>query len=225
MFEPVFFAECGDKEVAEDEVHGYMDKGKSIISLASMLKWMEKVNASSNAKYLKCVNSTWKSGQLAGLSLLNISDITFSKELTAPKAPTTNNIKMAFVESDGNVPAMTSAQAYDIFTKIDQLCKENGIDTAEVGVYLANERGRLTRFSWYYDSDTDTAIVIKNIPWQDASKFLKAGADAVINDAAKKPLIADSVVDELAKIEEQMKALTARRDKALSKLEQMPNVA
>ena len=220
MFKQVVFNECDvQKDVEEAEVHGYMDKGTQIISLASMLKWMEKVNASQNAKYLKCLNGSTKKGVMVE----SITDIVFDANLVAIGAPTTTNVKMAFVSESPNAPAMTVATAYDLFTKIAALCAEKGIDTAKVGVYLQNEAGRLTRFSWYYNDESDTAVVVKNMGWQDAAKFLQ-GAEVVLDRAARTPQTADKIIDELVAIEKQMNALKDKQAKAFAKLDALPQM-
>lgn len=183
-----------------------------------MLAWMERVHADSNAKYLKGINGSYSTGKF---NIFSITSIEFSADLIAPKSVSSNNIKIAFVEDDPKVPAMSVAKAYELFTKIADLCIEKGIDLKTVGVYLENEKGRLTRFAYYYDEGTDTAIFIKNIPWQEASKFLKGAAPTLVK-AASTPKTADELIDELAKIEDQMKSLKARKDKVYSKMEELP---
>ena len=183
-----------------------------------MLKWMEKVNANANAKYLKGVEGSYTKGKF---TMFNITGIEFSSDLIAPKALSSNNIKMAFVQDNPDVPAMSIAHAYEMFNNIANLCAEKGIDPADVGVYLQNEKGRLTRFAWYYDDSSDTAVVIKNVPWQEVAKFL-SGAEVVLQKAATRPVTADDLIDELARIEDQIKNLNARKDKVYAKMDKLP---
>ena len=220
MFRQIVFNECDAQNgIKEDEVHGYMDKGTKIISLASMLKWMDTVHASQNAKYLKCLNGSTK----AGVIVESITDIVFDANLAVADAPLATNVKMAFVAEDPNVPAMTIARAYELFTKISELCAEKNIDSAKVGVYLQNANGRLTRFSWYYNDESDTAVVIKNMGWQDAAKFLQ-GAEVILDRTASSPRTAEKLIDELAAIEKQMNALRARQNSVYAKFDALPKV-
>lgn len=182
-----------------------------------MLKWMDTVNASKNAKYLKCLNGSTKKGVMVE----SITDIVFDANLVATGAISTTNVKMAFVAESPTTPAMTVARAYELFIKIGELCAEKGIDTAKVGVYLQNAAGRLTRFSWYYNDESDTAVVVKNMGWQDAAKFLQ-GAEVVLDRAARTPQTAEKIIDELAAIEKQMEALKDKQAKVFAKFDALP---
>ena len=212
MFKRIF--ECG--AISEDEFHGYKENGKGA-TLKTMLNWMDQVNAGGNGKFLKCLNGSTKTG----VAIYSIADITFSSEIVHKNALSPNGIKIAFVEEDPNVPAMTIARATELFNNIANLCQENGIDPDTVQVFAEAPNKKLTEFAWYYDTASDTAVIIKNMNWQVAAKFLKGATDIVVR-ATKTSTTPDSIIDKLAKIEAKMKDLEMQKNAAYVELDALP---
>ena len=197
----------------EDEYFGYKDG--HIIRLSTMLDWMNKVKASSNAQFLKCLIGATK-----GVVVNNISDITFSSNLLHKDIEIPNVVKIAFKE-DPTAPAMTLAKAAALFEAIGAKCTEEGIDLDTVYVYCQNENGKLTEFCWYYDTDTDTACIVKNMNHKMAAKFMHGAEDLIVR-AAKTPRTPDTLINKLASIDDQIKRLQAKRDEIATKFDELP---
>lgn len=216
MFEEV--TEIYETEATnEDEIYGWADQKR--IRLRKLLDWMEKVNASQNVKFLKCLN--WKKNNVV---VNNIDDITFSANILHKQDSFNNAVKIAFKE-DPNVPAMTFKESYELLAAIASKCEEDGIDVNEVEVFLQDVKDKLTQFSWYYDTDQDVACLVKNMSTADARRFMHNGVDEILARAAKTANTPDSIIDELAKIEKQMQKLSAKRDVVYKRLEDMPTQA
>ena len=213
MFEEVILFENG--AVSEDEFEG-APVGKRI-RLKALLDWMEKVNAGGNAKFLKCLN--WS--RSAGVSINSIVDVVFSANLVHKLGNYPHGVKIAFKEEGPDSDAMTIGKATELFAAIAAKCEEEGIDTNEVEVFTEDPKGKLTQFSWYYDSDSDTACIAKNMNTKMVSRFLK-GAEVVVAKAATTPKTTDRVLDELQKIQDQMAKLKDREAAALKNLEDIP---
>lgn len=210
MFKEVIF----EKSTNEEEFYGGAIERR--ITLKALLDWLAKVNASKNAQFLKCYNWTKNA-----VEINNIDDITFSSNLMHKDVVFDKGVKIAFKE-DPSLPAMTLAHATELFNAIAAKCNEDGIDTNDVEVFVQNPNGKLTQFCWFYDDEFDTACIVKNMNPRAVSRFMHGGADAVIVKAAKTANISGKIIDELAKIEEQMQKLQARRDATLKKLEDLP---
>ena len=221
MFELVDLYESGSKKkdlenaANEAELKGGPEAGH--IHLDALLGWMRKVNADTNAKYLKCLD--WRSNRVDVNNIVtvtcdeNIIHKSRGVEETFPRA-----VKIAFKE-ESTVPAMTIADAYALFEAIASKCEEDGIDLGNVEVFVENEKGKLTYFSWYYDEGTDTAVVIKNMSPNAAKEFLNNGAAALIERAAKSSTTMDTLVNQLEKIKEQMAKLRSKEDDLYSRME------
>ena len=222
MFEEIVLWENDNADDMSDvaneaELAGNVGPDKHI-HFSNLLSWMNDVGASGNAKYLKCLNY-----RTSRVEVNNIVDVTFSENLMHKDVTFAHGVKIAFKEG-GDVPAMTLGRATELFNAVAAKCEEEGIALEDVEVFVEDGRGKLTQFCWFYDTDTDTACIVKNMNPKMAARFMREGADAVVNKAAKSATTPDSVINELAKIEEQMKALEAKRDAAYSKLEGLPPV-
>ena len=219
MFEEVILneglkkAKKSDIATNEDEYFGY--KEGQIIRLSAMLDWMNKVKASQNAKFLKCLIGATK-----GVIVNSIADITFSSNLLHKDVEIPHAVKIAFKE-DPNAPAMTLARAAELFEAIAAKCAEDGIDLDGVYVYCQNEKGKLTEFCWYYDTDTDTACIVKNMNHKMAAKFMH-GATDLIARAARTPRTPESLINKLASIEDQIQKLQSKRDAITTKFDELP---
>lgn len=163
----------------EDEYFGNVEAGSSI-KLSRILEWMDKVGASKNASYLKCVVA--KSG---GCIVCNISDIMMDSNIVHKTATYAHGVKIALKESSSD-DSMTIAHAAELFNAIATACEANGIDPDEVQVFVMETTGKLTRFSWYYDDQFDTAYIVRNMAPGAARKWLQAGAE-VMAEVAKSP--------------------------------------
>lgn len=216
MFEEVILWECDGTDVTnEDELAGNVAPDKHI-RFSALLDWMRNVKATGKAKYLKCLNY-----RTSRVEINNIVDVTFSENLIHKDVSFPHGVKIAFKEGE-DVPAMTLGDAADLFEAVAAKCEEEGVALEDVEVFVQDGKGKLTQFCWFYDTDTDTACIVKNMNPKMAARFMREGADAVVNRAAKSATTPDRVIDELAKIEEQMKALEAKRNAAYSKLENLP---
>lgn len=216
MFEEIILNEV--EETNEAEFHGGPEAG-SLIKFTRLLDWMNNVKGSAKAQYLKClVNKALK------VKVYNISDITFSENVMHKDVAYETGVKIAFKEDDGS-PAMTIAQAAELFDKIAALCAQNGKDLSKTEVFTEDENGKLSRFAWFYDDETDTAVIVRNMSTADARKFMKAGADTIVRKLAKTPVNPEKLIDELAALEEKIKTLTTRRDSVLDKLDATKDVA
>ena len=203
----------------EAEHFGYPTAGSSI-KFDRILEWMKNVKSSQNATYLKCLfNKALK------IQVYSITDITFSENVTHKGVAYDSAVKIAFKEDDSGAPAMTVARAAELFEKIEALCIENGKDVSQIEVFTEDVNNKLTRFSWFYDDDTDTGVIIRNMSVEQARKFMSSGADTIVRKLAQTPTNPDKLIDELAAFEEKIKALTAKRDAVLNKLEQLPSQA
>lgn len=211
MFEEVFLYECGDMN--EDEYFGYAENQK--INFKAMLDWMHKVHANENAKFLKCLI-----GSAKGITVNNIVDITFSSNLAYKDKTVPHGIKIAFKEGE-IAPAMELSKAAELFDALAVKCAEVGVDPADVEVFCENEKGRLTQFCWYYDTDTDTACIVKNMTHKVAAKFMH-GATDVVARIAKTSRTPDSLIAKLEKIDAQMKALADRRASVEKQFDALP---
>ena len=202
MFEEVILSECGD--LSEDEFYGSADANKRI-RFQAMLDWMDKVNAGGNSKFLKCIT-----GKFDGVAVNSIVDIKFSDSIVHKLAPGKLGVKIAFKEGAAVDAAMPLSEATRLFKAIAAECDKNGIDKNEVDVFCENEKGKLTQFSFYYDSDTDTAVIAKNISAKTAGRFIK-DASSYVARAARTPTTPKTLVDKLSDVEEQIKALEVKR--------------
>lgn len=223
MFELVDLYESDTKKkdlenvANEAELKGGPEAGH--IHLDALLGWMRKVGADINAKYLKCLD--WRSNRIDVNNIVtvtcdeNIVHKSRGAEETFPHA-----VKIAFKE-ESTTPAMTIADASALFEAIASKCEEDGIDLANVEVFVENEKGKLTYFSWYYDEGTDTAVVIKNMSPNAAKEFLKNGAAALLEKAAKSSTTMDTLVNQLEKIKEQMAKLQGREAAIYNKMEEI----
>ena len=163
----------------EAEYTGNAEAGSSI-KFSRLLEWFNKVNAVQNASYLKCVIASTR-----GCVVYNLSDILFDKGLVHKDITYANGIKLALKEaSDEN--AMTVAKASELFNAIAAKCEENGISLDDVQVFTMAENGKLSRFSWFYDDQFDTAYIVRNMAPSQARKWLQAGAE-VLAEIAKSP--------------------------------------
>ena len=217
MFELVDLYESNDTEknvdtANEAEIYGGQDK-TGHIHLDALLDWMRKVRADQNAQYLKCLNWTRNAFEIN-----NIATVTGDANIVHRSAGKDHVeetfdhvVKIAFKE-ESTTPAMTLATAADLFEAFAKKCEEDGVDLSTVEVFVENEKGKLTYFSWYYDEGTETAVLIKNQSPRQAANFLKNGADAVVVKAAKTPRTPEKLKADLAKIEEQMAKLVSKRD-------------
>lgn len=166
-------------ELREEEYFGNVEAGSSI-KLSRILDWMNKIGAAQNASFLKCVIA--KSG---GCIVCNISDIMMDVDIVHKDAKYAHGVKIALKESSSQ-DAMTISHAVELFGKIAEQCEANGIDPDEVQVFVMETTGKLTRFSWYYDDQFDTAYIVRNMAPGAARKWLQAGAE-VMAEVAKSP--------------------------------------
>lgn len=225
MFELVDLYEAADVEkqnaTDEAELAGGQDKTRHL-KFKPLIEWMRQVRADQNAQYLKCLN--WTRGMF---EINNITTVAMFENVSH-KSPGKDNVeetfahavKIAFKE-DATVPAMSVAEAADLCEAIAKKCEEDGIDLNEVEVFIENEKGKLTYFMWYYDEGTDTAVIIKNQNPRNAAAFLKGGAENVVIKAAKTSQTSEKLIDELAKIQEQMAKLKQREDDVYNRMERM----
>lgn len=220
MFEEIVLWECGKNPDAtnEDELAGNVAPDKRI-RFSTLIEWMRKVRAVDNAKFLKCLNY-----RTSRVEINNIVDVTYSENLIHKDATFAHGVKIAFKEGD-NVPAMTLGDASDLFEAVAAKCEEEGVALDDVEVFVQDGKGKLTQFCWFYDTDTDTACIVKNMNPKMAARFMREGADAIVNRAAKTATTPERIIDDLAKIDEQMKALEAKKAAAYSKLETLPPVS
>jgi hypothetical protein len=203
--------------LSEAEFFGNSEAGSSI-KFSRVLDWMKNVKSSSNAKFLKCiVNKALK------VKVYSVADITFSENLIHKDKTYDMGVKIAFKEENENVPAMTVARAAELFEKIEALCIENGKDLSTIEVFTEDVNGKLSRFCWYYDDETDTAVIVRNMNPGQARKFMHGGGETIVKKLASVPTNPQKLIDELAAVEEKIKALTAKRDAVLNKFEQLPD--
>ena len=189
----------------------------NIIKFSKLNDWLNKVGASANAKYLKCLMP--KKGVF---TLFNISDIVFSENLIHRNAPIAHGVTIAFKEDNAD-EAMSIAKATELFNAIAAKCAEAGISTDDLQVFTMDPTGKLSTFCWFYDQDLDTAVVVKNMLPSAAKKFL-TGAATTLADIVKTPRNTrnqiDKLMDKLAAIEAREKALAARKDELVNQLSQ-----
>lgn len=200
------------KNTDEAEIYGGAIEGH--IKLDKLLDWMRKVKADENAQYLKCLN--WRSSHV---DINSIVDVTYSENVEHKEETFEHAVQIAFKEG-GDSPAMTVARAAELFEAVAAKCEENGVDLGTVEVFVQNEKGKLTYFSWFYDEGTDTAVIVKNMTVRAAAKFLKDGAEAVVVKAAKTATTPKSVEDEIAELEKTIADLQAKKQAAYDKLGQ-----
>ena len=181
------FIELSNRFAAnEDEFYG---KENLSIKLSDIIDWINKVKSSPNAKYLKCLNY-----EKNKITVNSITDIVFSSNLVHKERNIEHGIKIAFKEEDPNANAMTIERAAELLDAIVSLCNEQNIDTSSVLVFCENNKGRLTTFSWYYDTDTDTAVIVKNMYYKVAAKFMH-GAEDIIIRTARSPKTSTKLID------------------------------
>lgn len=223
MFELVdLYENTAALDVADEaELAGGQDKTRHL-KFKPLIEWMRQVRADQNAKYLKCLN--WTRGMF---EIHNITTVAMFENVSHKSPGAANGeeifahaVKIAFKE-DASVPAMSVAEAADLCEAIATKCEEDGIDLDTVEVFIENEKGKLTYFMWYYDEGTDTAVIIKNQNPRNAAAFLKGGAENVVIKAAKTSQTPERLMDELAKIQEQMAKLKQREDDVYNRMEQM----
>ena len=196
----------------EAEFYGNSEAGSSI-KFSRLIDWMDKVKASQNAQFLKCIVN-----KAQHVKVYSISDITFSENLTHKDTAYDVGVKIAFKEED-KAPAMTISEAAKLFGKIADLCAENGKDMATIECFTEDTNGKLSRFCWYYDDSTDTAAIVRNMNPGQARKFMHGGGDEIVKKLASTPVNPDKLIDQLASVEEKIKALTAKRDEVLNKID------
>lgn len=216
MFKEIMLRES--EETNETEFLGQPEAG-SVIKFNRLVDWMNSVKASNNAKYLKCITN-----KALKVVVYNITDIKFSADVIHKTTKYDAGIKIAFKEDDG-APAMTIAKAAELFGKIEQLCVENGKDINQIEVFTEDVNGKLSRFCWYYDDATDTALIVRNMPPAQARRFMHGGGDVIVRKLVETPVNPDKLIDQLAAIEEKMAALASKRDEVLTKMDAMPNQA
>lgn len=214
MFKEIVLNEA-DK-TNEAEFTGYPEAG-SLIKFNRLVDWMKSVKASQNAQFLKCLNN-----KALKITVYNITDIMFSESITHKDATYDVGVKIAFKEDDGSA-AMPIAKAAELFEKIEKLCIDNGKDPSQIEVFTEDVNGKLSRFSWYYDDTTDTALIVRNMSPAQARKFMHGGGDVIVKKLTKTPVNPDKLMDELEAIEQKIAAMTSKRDDVLSKMENMPN--
>ena len=214
MFKEVVLSET--QHTNEAEFSGYAEAG-SVIKFNRLLDWMKNVKASQNAKYLKCINN-----KASKVTVFNISDVKFSENLVHKHIAYEAGVKIAYKE-DATAPAMDIATAAELFEKIEQLCIENGKDPSTIEVFTEDVNGKLSRFSWYYDDATDTAVIVRNMNLRQASDFLHNGADVIIRKLAQTPTNPDKLLNQLEVIEKKMAALKTKQDEVLKKMSDMPD--
>ena len=163
----------------EAEYVGNAEAGSSI-RFSRLLDWFAKVDATKNASYLKCVIASTK-----GCQIFNIADILFSKDLLHKDIAYAHGIQLALKEA-ANADALTIAHAAELFNAIAEKCHEENVSLDDVQVFTAAPNGKLSRFSWFYDDQYDTAYIVRNMAPSQARKWLQAGAE-VMAEVAKTP--------------------------------------
>ena len=163
-----------------EEVYTGNAEAGSSIKLSRLLEWFDKVKAAQNASYLKCVIASTN-----GCRVFNIADIMFDTALVHKGITYANGVKLAMKESSYD-NAMTIAHAAELFEAIATLCTNNDINLDDVQVFTQAVDGKLSRFSWFYDDEFDTAYIVRNMNPRQAHKWLNAGAE-VLADIAKTP--------------------------------------
>ena len=207
----------------EEELYGLADANKSI-KFQRLLDWINKASESSKAKFLKCLICK-KVGGAASVTIANITGIEAANGCLHPHSGITfdNAVTIAFQEGD-TAPAMTIEDAVQLMNGIAEACTAKGIDLNNVEVFTKDVKGKLTQFCWYYDTDSDTACIVKNMNPKAVKRFFESGSP-VVAKAAETPMITDKLIDQLAKVEDQINALNAKRDAIYQKMEDLPPTA
>ena len=214
MFKEITLSE---KETTDEaEYFGNVEAG-SVIKFSRLVDWMEKVNASENSKYLKCLN--WRTTRV---EINNIVDIVVSESILYKDTTYDQGVKIVF-QAEADVPAMSIGDAAKKFIALKEKLESLGKDIKDIEVFAQDGKsGKLSRFCWYYDDASDTAVIVKNMAPGAARKFMRAGAEAVCNNAAKSPKNTEKILDDIKKLDDQIKALKARQDAKLKQIEDMP---
>ena len=193
MFKEIDLYEAVNKDVDvanEAEYGGYLDKDKRI-RLSTILEWLDKVNGSGNASYLKCIVGSSKNGPQVN-SIVGITyseDLIYKKDIEVPHA-----VQIAFKE-DNSGAAIAIADVVAQLQAIAAKCEEEGVALEDVDVFCMNEKNKLTQFAFYYDDATDTAVIVKNMNAKAASKFLNGEGGEAVQAAAKTPKTSNAQLD------------------------------
>lgn len=148
-------------------------KEGSSIPFSLVQTWFNTIKSNKNAKFLKVFVPAGK----RGVDIYNITDLAFTTGIAHSTQAGSQNykfvVKICLADAPGSGEALSMAEAEKKFAAIVKLC-ETGIDTGngqqvkvdpnsnEVQMFTCDKGGKLTRFSWVYDDDFDTAYIIRN---------------------------------------------------------------
>lgn len=104
--------ELREEDNTNEAEHFGMAEAGSSIKFSRLLDWMNKVGASENAAFLKCVVS-----KANGCTIFNVSDIMFSSNIVHKDTTYANAVKIAFKESAGE-NSISVAEAAKLFNAI-----------------------------------------------------------------------------------------------------------
>lgn len=192
-----------------------------IITFDRVLAWIKNVNNSAKAKYLKCIIGT-STGATRGVMASSITDIKATTNVLHRNVTYKDAVNIYIVDGDMNDKAITLKQVVDAFLVLEKTFIKNKIDPKTVQVFCVDENkpNKPSRFCWFYDDSSDTAVIVKNMNPGAAAAFLRSG-EAFVQKLARTPNNPERIQQQLQALAAQETSLAARLAANRAKFEKL----